>query len=230
MPTPPLRFSAPALAAAIAVACSSPTSPNNCGGAERNRINSLPDQWGGGAVSPTSYALGTDHSCRHSGSGAGFLASKVNQPTSFASLTQAIKADDFRGKRVRWKGWVRSESVTNYGGLWMRVDGPGETQAFDNSFNHPVKGSTGWHEVAVVLDVPENAIGIAFGVLLSGPGDIVVDDLVMEVVPMSVASTTTLLVPTPVDIPASQTEANYATAPKKGSNFNFEGGSAVSIR
>jgi hypothetical protein len=226
MRMPPLRLVALVLIVTAATSCSNLTDPSaGCGGAVRNRITSFPSGWGGGA--PNGYVLGTDHSCRHGGSGAGFLSSTVVNPVGFTTLTQTIKADDFRGKRVRWRGWVRSEDVANYGGLWMRVDGPGETQAFDNSFNHPIKGTSGWREVEVVLDVRENAIGIAFGVLLSGPGDITVDDLVMEVVPMSVASTDTYLVPIPNDIPASQTQAGYSTRPTKGSNFNFEGGALL---
>jgi hypothetical protein len=233
MPTPPRLRSAqfalvPLVAALATISCNESTAPASaCAGAQRNRINSFPLGWGGGA--PTGYTLGIDRGCRHAGATGGFLASTTPNPAGFTTLTQSIKADDFRGKRVRWKGWVRSDGVVNYGGLWMRVDGPGETQAFDNSFTHPIKGTSEWKQVEVVLDIRETAIGISFGILLTGGGDIVVDDLVMEVVPMSVPSTDTYLTPVPNDIPASQTQAQYATRPAKGVNFDFEGMSLASL-
>ena len=37
---------------------------------------------------------------------------------------QTFKADAFRGERVRMSGYVRSKEVSDWAGLWMRVDGP----------------------------------------------------------------------------------------------------------
>lgn len=82
------------------------------------------------------------------------------------------------GKRVKFSGAVRSESLTSWAGLWMRVDGPdsGRHLAFDNMRDRPIKGTTDWTRYAVVLDVDEAAVAIAFGVLAGGEGKVWLSD------------------------------------------------------
>ena len=47
-----------------------------------------------------------------------------------------------RGKRIRLSGHARSKDVSDWAGLWMRVDGPkGEPLAFDNMQQRPIKGT-----------------------------------------------------------------------------------------
>ena len=50
-------------------------------------------------------------------------------------------------------------------------------------------GTTPWARHEVVLDVPEEAVRIAFGVLLAGPGRVFADDLSLTPVGPEVAST-----------------------------------------
>ena len=47
------------------------------------------------------------------------------------SLRQSISAIPYRGKRVRLMGFVRSERIARFGGLWMQIDGSRETVPFD---------------------------------------------------------------------------------------------------
>src|SRR5262249_18322168 len=79
-------------------------------------------------------------------------------------------AEQYAGKRLRFTAFVKSEGVQDWAGLWMRVDKGKESVAFDNMQDRPIKGSNGWREYAVGLDVAQNSSGIFFGVLRSGCG------------------------------------------------------------
>ena len=87
----------------------------------------------------------------------------------------------------------------DWAGLWFRVDGPnnGEPQslAFDNMQERPIKGTTDWTRYEIVLDVPEAAQRLAFGILLAGGGQVWMDDLKFEVVPTTVKTTATPIAP-----------------------------------
>ena len=52
----------------------------------------------------------------------------------------------------------------------MRVDKGSQTVEFDNMQDLPLKGTAGWKKFEVVLDVPQDATGVFFGVLLDGAG------------------------------------------------------------
>jgi hypothetical protein len=72
----------------------------------------------------------------------------------------------------------------------MRVVGPdGETMSFDNMGDRPITGTTEWRQYRVVLDVPETAELIAFGVLLQGPGRVWIDDVEVEPVSSDIPTT-----------------------------------------
>lgn len=78
-----------------------------------------------------------------------------------------------RGTRLRLTAKVKAQEVSEWAGLWMRVDGvSGPHLAFDNMHDRPIKGTTDWVLCSIVLEVPEHAKAIAFGVLLNGPGSV----------------------------------------------------------
>ncbi len=64
----------------------------------------------------------------------------------------------------------------------MRVDGRYGYLGSDLGVDNFVKGSTHWKKVEVVLDVPETAVGIAFGVMLDGKGKLLKDDVQFDIV------------------------------------------------
>ena len=73
----------------------------------------------------------------------------------------------------------------------MRVDGArkDEMLAFDNMQDRAIKGTIDWKKYEIVLDVPENSEMVAFGLLLSGKGQVWMDDLQFEVVGKDVPTT-----------------------------------------
>ena len=109
---------------------------------------------------------------------------------SFISVSQFIDATQWSGQRLRVSGWIRVESVEGWSGLWMRLDD--ETHkplAFDNMEHRPIRGTAGWRRHEVILDVPEKAAEVAFGLLLSGRGTVYLDDVTLEPVKGSVPVT-----------------------------------------
>jgi hypothetical protein len=71
----------------------------------------------------------------------------------------------------------------------MRVDKESKKLAFDNMHDRPIKGSTDWKRYDVVLEVPQDATGIFFGVLLSGSGTVWLNGAKFEIVGPNVLTT-----------------------------------------
>jgi hypothetical protein len=142
-----------------------------------------PKGWFAAGSHPKEYEMSLDRDTAHSGKGSATLKSIVPKTGGFGTLMQMCKADSYRGKRVRMSGYVRSADVADWAGLWLRVDGPkSEALSFDNMQDRAVKGTTGWKACEIVLEVPEESQQLAFGILLTGTGQVWMDDLKFEVV------------------------------------------------
>jgi hypothetical protein len=159
----------------------------------RAEFKQFANGWGCALSALKDYDVGIDHTDRHSGKASAYSKSKDSaREESSGYFTQQIKADEYRGKRVRLSGYVKGEKIEGWAGLWMRVDGgldDNNVLSFDNMGNRPIKGTTDWKRYEVVLDVPANSVQILFGLVRGGKGQIWVDDLKFEVVDQSVAST-----------------------------------------
>jgi len=150
-----------------------------------------PKGWFPAGSHPKDYEMSIDRDVSRSGKASASLKSIVPETGGFGTLMQTFKADAFRGKRVRMSGYVKSREVKDWAGLWMRIDGSksDEMLGFDNMQDRPIKGTTDWAKYEIVLDVPEQSGGIAFGILLGGRGQVWMDDLKFEVVGKDVATT-----------------------------------------
>lgn len=140
---------------------------------------------------PFNYTIGLDRKTFHKGKASGYLKSvTVEADEEFATMMQQFKADKYLGKRIKLSGFLKSTGVSVFCGFWMRVDNSlGDIVQFDNMSNRPVTGDTEWNHYAIVLDVPENSASISFGVLLSGRGQVWVDELRFEEVDDSIPTT-----------------------------------------
>jgi|SRR5689334_5596250 hypothetical protein len=88
----------------------------------------------------------------------------------FGALMQSISATRYLGRRIRFGAIVRAQEVTGWAGLWLRVDGPQGMIAIDNMHDRALSQTTDWAPASIVLDVPDIATELHFGVLLSGAG------------------------------------------------------------
>jgi hypothetical protein len=118
-----------------------------------------------------------------------FLAVAVTSKNQ-ARLTQRFYADTFRGKRVQFSGYLKTNRVLERAGLWMRVDTETkQAYAFDDMENRAISGTVDWTICEVVLDVPEDAAAIYLGAHLIGRGQVWIDDCSFEIVDDSVPTT-----------------------------------------
>jgi len=65
---------------------------------------------------------------------------------------------------------IRGREISDWAGIWLRVDTANREKVLDNMQDWPLRGTTAWTEAANVLDVGEDAASVHFGVLLGGAG------------------------------------------------------------
>jgi hypothetical protein len=137
------------------------------------------------------YDIGADSKVQRSGKFSAYAKSKPSaNSTRVAVIRQSIRTDQFRGQRVRLSGWIKADQVAEWAGLWLRIDGEnGYRLSLDNMQNRPIKGTSDWRLCELVLDVPEPAVAISFGLVLAGQGQVWMDDLKLEKVSFETPST-----------------------------------------
>jgi len=148
----------------------------------------LPSSWFKAGNKPNSYDMGIDKAAGQDGKNAATIKSIDKKIDGFGTLMQQCKPDKYIGKRVKMSGFVKTENVTTWAGLWLRVDQSGSNKplSFDNMGDRPIKGTTDWTKYEIVLDVPSNSSLIAYGALLAGTGQIWFDNITFEIVSESV--------------------------------------------
>jgi hypothetical protein len=148
-----------------------------------------PKGWFVAGSRPTEYEAGIDELAKYNGHPSAYLKAKNPVVQGFGTLMQNFRADHYLGKRVRFSAFVKTEGAQDWAALWMRVDKGSKEVAFDNMQNRPIKGTTNWQKYDVVLNVPQDATGIFFGVLLSGSGEVWLNDAKFEAVGPTVLPT-----------------------------------------
>ena len=110
-----------------------------------------PKGWFAAGSHPKDYEMFVDKTITHSGTSSATLKSIVPKINGFGTLMQSIKADEYRGKRLRMSGFVRSADVVEWSGLWLRIDGTkSEMLGFDNMQDRAIKGTTDWKKYEIV--------------------------------------------------------------------------------
>ena len=187
----------------------------------------LPNGWTHGGTAPMNYQITLDETIKHGGKASAQLQFVGTAANGFASLTQNCQADAYRGKRVRFSAWVKTDAPGDHAQLWFRLDAPTRMPGFDNMANRPIKGRTDWKQYELVLDVPDDVVQIVFGAMSFGTGRVWLDDVKLEIVGNEVAVTNTL---TPEAMSAPRNNSVLATAKVlPARNLDFEGG-AVPLR
>lgn len=135
--------------------------------------------WRAAGANRDDFEMGIDSTTAHTGSRAGFMRSKADSTTGWGTWMQSFDATPYSGKRMRFSAYVKTENLADHVALWMRVDGSDGQLSFDNMGDRPIRGTTDWTEYTITLDVPQEARGIALGVILTGAGSVWIDDVVL---------------------------------------------------
>ncbi|NUO50300.1 MAG: hypothetical protein HOV80_15705 [Polyangiaceae bacterium] len=157
-----------------------------------------------------SYSLSLDRDVFVSGGASGRLEHVGGTAEGAGIVMQSIPADAYRNRRVRFSASVRTLGVAGWAGLYMKVERPEARDPFDNMQDRPLGGTREWERHEVVLDVPEDARSIQFGLVQDGAGISWIDDAKLEVVGDDVPTT---------DLdrrPAAPVDADLEAAPDAG--------------
>lgn len=123
-------------------------------------------------------------------------------------MMQVFKSTMYKGERLSLSGFIKTEDIENWAGLWLRIDGENEEiLSFDNMQDRPIKNTTNWNQYSIVLDVPEESTVISFGILLHGNGKVWIDGIAFETVDCSIPTTN---------------EEYHQKLPDEPLNLNFE--------
>jgi C-terminal processing protease CtpA/Prc len=141
-------------------------------GFEAQASGSVLGGWGGG---PTGTIF-AERNAVHGGKVAARIARDAKSAENFSSVTKVIPLN-FSGGTIELRGFLRTEDVSGFAGLWMREDGQSRSLAFDNMQKRQLTGTTDWTEYSIKLPVHEDAQRLFFGFLLSGTGEAWADDL-----------------------------------------------------
>lgn len=150
--------------------------------------------WKLGGTEPGDYSIMSDTSVTFAGKTSTRIASRSRSPEGFGVLSRSVVGDGLeplKGKRVRFSANLQSERVAGVAALWMRVEGADKRRlAFDSmAGSRPIRGTTSQQRHAIVVDVPESAATLVFGVTLTGRGEVWVDRGRLDVVEESVPTT-----------------------------------------
>jgi C-terminal processing protease CtpA/Prc len=139
---------------------------------EMQHTGNFPTGWGGG---PTGTIF-VESEIVHGGSSAVRIERNAASTNGFSTLTKGIPID-FTGTLIEWRGFLKTENVSESVGLWMREDGDTGSVAFDNMQQRQVKGTHDWTEYSITLPLRPEAKQLFFGALVAGTGKIWVVDL-----------------------------------------------------
>jgi hypothetical protein len=153
------------------------------------KSSTVPAGWSLAGSNPRNYETGLDQQQSYHSLPSAYLKAKPSATEGFGTLMQQFNAGKYAGKRVRLRASVMTEEVGDWAGLWMRVDQGATTVSFDNMEERPIKGTTTWQNYEVTLDVPQDATGIAFGILLTKSGSVWLNGVKLEVVGLGVPTT-----------------------------------------
>ncbi|MCP4211433.1 MAG: hypothetical protein GY764_08130 [Halieaceae bacterium] len=151
----------------------------------------LPTGWWRTGSHPELYDMGVDRNLQCNEMAVVTLRSREPTISGFGTLIQNCQARAFLKERLQLSATVSSENVVDWAGLWMRVDGEERFPSlkFDNMRNRAIKGTNVWSRYTVVLDVPEEAVELSYGIYLCGAGTVRVANFQIERVGTEVETT-----------------------------------------
>ena len=126
--------------------------------------------WGAG---PT---VKLDGETVHGGKWAARITRTPSDANGFSGLSRMLPME-FKGERIEMRGYIKTENVSDFVGMWMREDGEGGSVAFDNMQSKQLKGTHDWAEYSIALPVKAEGRQLFFGVFVAGTGTAWVDDL-----------------------------------------------------
>jgi C-terminal processing protease CtpA/Prc len=143
---------------------------------EAGKSADAPVGWSGGPLG-TIFA---DDAIIHGGKWAARLDRNSASAGNFSTMTIAVPVN-FGGSRIELRGFLKTEDVSQFAGLWMREDDDTGSVAFENMQSRQINGTHDWTEYSIQLPLRPQAKRLFFGVLMGGTGKTWADDLTLTV-------------------------------------------------
>ena len=141
----------------------------------------VPDGWIKRGSLPDSYEMRIDKGTGQDGKNSATIKSKEDDIQGFGTLMQTSSPEKYLGKKIKMTGYLKTENVSGWTGLWLLVDdADSQPLSFDNMYDKGITGTTGWTKYEIILDVPVNASNLVYGALLAGSGQIWFDNITFE--------------------------------------------------
>ncbi|MGK6352246.1 S41 family peptidase [Parapedobacter sp. DT-150] len=164
------------MAMAISAMCQPPDPKASFNLDFENAANGMPIGWsgyGGGE----GYTLSLDSGQARSGKYAAVIEF-AGEKAEFRAW-QLIIPGSYPGRKITLSGYMKTEHVEGFAGLWMRID---PQVAFNNMQQEGIAGTTDWTRYEFTLDMdPEKTERIVLGGLLAGKGKVWIDGLVLTI-------------------------------------------------
>jgi len=106
----------------------------------------MPRGWGGGPAG----TIFVDNKIVHGGQWSARLELDAASSDGASRLIAYIPAD-FAGSRIEWRGYLKTQDVSGFAGLWLREDGDAPSLAFDNMERLRLNGTHDWAEYSINL-------------------------------------------------------------------------------
>ena len=133
------------------------------------------DKPGGWFANPPGTVF-TDEKIVHSGKWAVRIERNAQSSGQFSVIGRPVSWE-FSGKSIEIRGFLRTEDVSGYAGLWMRQDNGSEMLSLENMESQQLKGTHDWAEYKTTLPIKPETRSLVFGFLMAGTGKAWVDDL-----------------------------------------------------
>jgi hypothetical protein len=189
--------------------------------------------WGLRGSAPSDFVVTLDREVRTNGKGSALISSR-RDTAGYATMFQTSAATPVRGKRVEFSADIRTRGATGGANLLLRAeDARGRTVAFDNMVssyigdqrpyqfgNRGITGDSEWSTHHVVVDIPDEARVITYGLSMFGAGKAWIDNARLEVVSNEVATTAPDIRQSPA--PLSVMPINPASLTRSPRNLDFD--------
>ena len=107
--------------------------------------------------------------------------SEVDEASTFGNLTIVIDPQKYKGKEIKYTGWVKLKEGSNgTGHLWLRVDKADDTRGFFDNMNANPIVSTDWMQYEIIGKIDDIATNILIGCFMSGKGTLYLDNVALH--------------------------------------------------
>src|SRR5262245_32685884 len=163
-----------ALAIALAASCSlaAPVPSRATLSFEIRGLSGPPAGWGGSPF----WTIALDSTFVHDGRYAARFERAASSPQNASVLMRKLPVT-FSGDTLELRGWIKTQDVEGFAGLWLREDDSTGSLHVDDMHERKLEGTTAWTEYRVALPLDKRAKSVLFGAGLSGQGKMWVDEL-----------------------------------------------------